>query len=153
MEPKPISKLNITALKALIASSESASEREKAKQRLDKLQAKKPVFGWSKEDAEIDTTKPDPITAVRLLRQYYASKFSNPVSEQVENMFKQPINDITKTVIIEDTPITTPREVEDVNISTTKGSNGKNDTRSLLSDLENDYEIIEINIKLVKKKW
>jgi hypothetical protein len=136
MEPKPISKLNITGLKALIASSESASEREKAKQRLDKLQqAKKPVFGWSKEDAAIDIpSRVDPITATRMLREYYAKTY------------KEPINDTTKTVIF-DTPITTPRNIEEVNIST------KNDTRSLLSDLEKDYEIIEINIKLVKKKW
>lgn len=131
MEPKPISRLNITQLKALIASTDSASEKEKAKERLTKLQTKKPVFGWSKEDADIDVTRRvDPITATRMLREYYAKTYKEPT----------PVNDTTKTVIID-----TPRDIEEVNISS------KDKTSSLLSDLEIDYKIVEINIKLVRK--
>ena len=131
MEAKPVSRLNITQLKALIASTDSASEKEKAKERLTKLTTKKPVFGWSKEDAAIDIpSRVDPITATRMLREYYAKTYKEPT----------PVNDTTKTVIID-----TPRDIEEVNIST------KNNTSSLLSDIEKDYEIVEINIKMARK--
>lgn len=128
METKPISRLNITQLKALIASTDSASEKEKAKQRLNKLTTKKPVFGWSKEDADIDS-RVDPINAMKMLREYYAKTY------------KEPVNDTDKRVVFDDMP----SKIEEVNISS------KNNTSTLLSDLEKDYEIVEINIKLLRK--
>jgi hypothetical protein len=119
METKPISRLNITQLKALIASTDSASEKEKAKERLTKLQTKpKPVLGWSKEEAAIDIpSRVDPINAMRMLRDYYSRTYKQP----------SPVNDTTKTVVIDTPP------------------------KGILSDIEKDYEMVEINIKLVRK--
>ena len=121
MQPKPFSRLNVTELKALIASSNSASEREKARERLTKLTSKSKVdIRSSQEDIP---ARVDPLTANRILREYYAK--ADMQSTPVPNV--PSVNDTTKTIIID-----IPRD-------------------NLLSHLEKDYEIVEINMKLVRK--
>lgn len=93
MDQKPISRLNISQLKALIASSDSASEKERAKERLIKLTTKSVRKNEINEINEINTVldekRVDPLLATRLLREYYAKQDTiTPPTKVVEEEVK-----------------------------------------------------------------
>jgi hypothetical protein len=79
MEQKPISRLNITQLKALIASSDSASEKERAKERLIKLTTKLISKNNKKNEINnvLDEKRVDPLSAACYLREYYTKQETN----------------------------------------------------------------------------
>ncbi len=123
---KPFSKLNQTELKALFASSNSAAEKAKISNRLEQLSRKPIKHGFK--------TNPD-VSATHLLRQYYAKTFGEgniPVQVNKDEIIK-----------IEETEPITPIEIE--------MKNHFSNRKKLLEVIDDEYEILEINLKLGRK--
>jgi len=143
MENKPItfSRLNIKSLKQLLQTCPEA-DKDRIEKRIQLLQAKykakKNTFDTPSlsptEELEAVARPGMPVgLATTLLRRYYAKKFVEP-SKKVNDIFPSeridvPINNITKNV----------------QLDTTLKS------ESLLSNLDKEYEVVEITLKLVKK--
>ena len=126
METKPtksFSKLNKTELKALFASSNSAAEKSKINERLQQLSSKPKT-----------KTNPD-VSATHLLRQYYAKTFG-------EGNIPVQVNKDEIIQIEEHEPLT-PIEIE--------MKNHFSNRKKLLEVIDDEYEILEINLKLGRK--
>jgi hypothetical protein len=150
MDTKPItfSRLNIKSLKQLLQTCPEA-DKDRIEKRIQLLQAKykakKNTFDTASlsptEELEAVARPGMPVgLATKLLRQYYAKKFVEPSTDK--NTFKKEVEDMFQTERI-DVPVN--NITKNVQLDTTLKS------ESLLSNLDKEYEVVEITLKLVKK--
>lgn len=139
MEDKPtsFSRLNIKSLKQLLLSAPEA-DIPRIQKRIETLQAKYKAKKNVNDTACLSPTEEVEAVArpgipldlaTKLLRNYYNKKYSEPVTEKKE--VNVPVNNVTKNVVLE--------------------SNLKQESSSFLSNLDKEYEVIEITLKLLKK--
>ena len=141
MEDKPtsFSRLNIKSLKQLLLSAPEA-DIPRIQKRIETLQAKYKAKKNVNDTASLSPTEEVEAVArpgigipldvaTKLLRNYYNKKYAEPVTEKKE--VNVPVNNITKNVVLE--------------------SNLKQESSSFLSNLDKEYEVIEITLKLLKK--
>ena len=145
MENKPIKKINsIAELVMMMGKSTSDDEKRQLKEQIDKIRAQrasKPksiskMTSMKLEKATDDATTAEPTLAEKtmMLRKYYAEKYGQ----------KPVVNNTSKILDLID-------DSSDLKPSPKNEWFSPTDGKSILQQLDDDYEIIEIKINMRKK--